>query len=220
MNKLQEAIARMIFAQGAIKFGEFKFKHHEKEPWRPLSPNYISLRSPENPSKPGTLMPADFNLIALWFLETLREKITSFHAVAGIPHAGDPIVEALERITPAPRGFRIVKLGKKEEDGKRCIVPLQGFEYKKGEIIVLVDDLVTEANTKVEAINAIREQGGIVYDLVILVDRQQGGREGLEKAGIKVHSCFLLIQLFDFYLREGMIDKKKYDECLDYMISN
>lgn len=220
MNKLQEAIARMIFVQGAIKFGEFKFKHHEKEPGRPLSPNYISLRSPENPSKPGTLMPADFDLIALWFLETLREKITSFHAVAGIPHAGDPIVEALERITPAPRGFRIVKLGKKEENGKRCIVSLDGFEYRSGEIIVPIDDLVTEANTKIEAIDAIREQGGIVYDLCILVDRQQGGRDGLERAGIRVHSCFSLVELFDFYFKEGMINKEKYDACLNYMINN
>jgi len=75
--------------------------------------------------------------------------------MAGIPNAGTPIIKAIERIVAQPRGFRIIKLSKEERDGKRRIIPEPGFNYRQGEVVLVLDDLVAKANTKIEAIEAI-----------------------------------------------------------------
>ena len=216
MKGIYEKVARIIFKRGAFKFGAFKLKLHETQPDAPLSPFYINLRTSDNP-KPGPLMPEDFDLIAQCIMEVLL-GLDGFQAIAGIPRAGDPMADGIERIVPEPRGFRIVKLDKKEEtDGSRCIIPLKGFEYREGEHIILLDDLVTKAGTKLEAIKAVEDSGGKVFGLVVLVDRQQGGKEAVEDNGYPVHVCFTIRELFDFYLADGLIDQTKYDECMAYL---
>lgn len=189
---------------------------HEKNPNAPLSPFYINLRSPDNPN-PGPFSSEDFDLIAQWFVREILGEIREFQAIAGIPRAGDPIVRAIERAIPPPRGFRIIKLGKEEKEGQRRIISLEGSGIKENEMVVLVDDLVTKADTKVEAISAIEIQGGKVEDLLVLVDREQGGAVELGAKGIKVHSCFGVRDLFGFYKDSGVLLPEKYEECLSYL---
>lgn len=223
-SDLFSKVADTIFAKGAFKFGKFKLKLHETNPDAPLSPFYINIRDKNNP-KPGNLDEADYDLIALSLLKVIRESDIVFDAIAGIPNAGDPIIAALERIMERdpdwnPGSFRIIKLTKVEEGGKRKIVPLPGFEYKKGERILLIDDLITKADTKLEAIRAIEEFGSVIVAIIVLVDRQQGGREQLEKAGYKLFSAFTITELFDYYYGEGKIELEEYKDCLTYIANN
>lgn len=214
MKDALEKVADRIFERGALKFGAFKLKLHEIFPDAPLSPFYLSLRTPRN--KGGTLMPEDFDLIARALIELIEEKGLIFEAMAPIPRAGDPIVQAIERIAPNKK-FRIVLLEKEELENKRCIVPIEGFDYKKGEMILLIDDLVTKAGTKIEACRAIESEGSVVKDLVVLVDREQGGREEIENAGYNLHAAFTMSELLDYYKETGRITEEKYSECVNYM---
>lgn len=77
--------------------------------------------------------------------------------------------------------------------------------------------MVTQVGTKIEAIKAVEASGGQVAGLIVLVDRQQGGKEAVEKAGYPVYACFTIHDLFDFYLNEGFVDIKKHSECLEYL---
>src|SRR3989339_800044 len=104
MEKAYTDVADMIFEREAFKFGVFKLKLHEKNPDAPLSPFYINLRTKDNPTNPGPLTEEDCDLIATALLVIVRQNGLKFQAVAPIPHAADPIIEALERIVPAPRG--------------------------------------------------------------------------------------------------------------------
>ncbi len=225
MTKLQKETARRIFEKGAFQFGAFKLKLHEKNPDAPLSPFYINLRDKNNP-KPGPLDEGDYLLIGRCILEVIASRKDEgdksvFSAIAGIPRAADPIVDAmmqLEEMTDINQGdFRILRLTKEEGGDKRRIVPMPGFEYKKGERVILVDDLVTKADTKLEAIRAVESQGVKVVGLVVLVDRQQGGKEKVEKAGYKIWIAFTIRELLDFYLEEGLVDQVKYDEAINYI---
>lgn len=74
-------------------------KLHEKNPDAPLSPFFLNLRSGDNP-KPGPLASVDFDLIARALWEKTTEEGLSFQAIVGIPNAGDPIIEAIERLVP------------------------------------------------------------------------------------------------------------------------
>ena len=216
MNKMLIRTADMIFERGALKFGAFKLKLHEKNPDAPLSPFYMELRGKDHPKK-GPLEAKDFNLIAQCLWDIALDKIYGFYALAGIPRAGEPIVNEIACIAAKPRGFRVIPLDKKETGNERRIVPAFNFTYRTGEKVLLIDDLVTEADTKFEAIQALELVGQQVVGLIVLIDREQGGKEKIEQAGYPVYSAFTISQLFNYYFELGAIDQNKYKECVDYL---
>ncbi len=222
----QERAAVRIFEKGAFKFGAFKLKLHEKNPSAPLSPFFIHLRNKDNPTKPGPLVEEDYLMIAECSLETISESGFVFDAIAAIPRAADPIVDAIEKLqyydsSLCQGDFRIIRLEKRDnDDGFRKIVPLPGFEYKKGERVLLVDDLVTKAETKIEAIKAIESQGAIVVGIVVLIDRQQGGKDELAAAGYTLLASMTVSDLFDFYRQKGLVSWQKYQEAIGYIAVN
>lgn len=179
------------------------------------------MRDKNNP-KPGNLDGDDYILIARCLLSVVRENNLVFDAIAGIPRAGDPIVDAIEKMMeydPVMQqgDFRIIKLAKEEGGGIRKIVPLPGFKYKEGERILLFDDLVTKADTKLEAISAIESSGSIVEALIVLVDRQQGGMEQVRSAGYKIFAALTIAELLDYYVQEKLVDEDKYQEAINYV---
>ncbi|MCD6149933.1 hypothetical protein J7J13_04090 [bacterium] len=224
-GKVYTDVADRIFKRGAFEFGAFSLKLHEINPDAPLPPFYLNLRDRNNP-KPGSLVDSDYISIARCIFRTISEKGGNivFDAIAPILRAGDPIVKAMMRIeemTDINQGdYRIIMLAKEEHNDKRKIVPLPGFKYKSGERVLLADDLVTRADTKFEAIRAIESEGSVIVGLVVLVDRQQGGREQLKKAGYDLISCFTIGELFDYYRATGKINEDKYQECIDYIRDN
>ncbi|MFA4941072.1 MAG: hypothetical protein WC582_00535 [Patescibacteria group bacterium] len=212
-------VADMIFERGALKFGAFKLKLHEKQPDAPLSPFFLNLRTPDNP-KPGPLTRDDCLLIAEVLWQKILESGFSFSAIAGIPNAGDPLAEAIERVAAPPRSFRIIRLGKEVDDDKRRIVSLADGNYQPGERVLLIDDLITGADSKIEAIAAIEVSALVFAGLAVLVDRQGGGREQLKKAGREMISAFTITELFNYYLETRKITADKYHECLAYLANN
>lgn len=219
MKKIYREVADLIFDRGAFQFGAFKLKLHEKNPDAPLSPFFLNLRSGDNP-KPGPLASVDFDLIARALWEKTTEEGLSFQAIVGIPNAGDPIIEAIKRLVPTPRGFRVIKLFKEVLGGKRKIIPLPGFEYWNNEKVLVFDDLITKADSKIEAIKAIESKGSIVKNLLVLVDRQQGGQAQLKNAGYNLVSCFTIRQVLNYYKATGKISGQKYQECISYIENN
>ena len=206
-SELFARVADMIFARVAFKFGDFRLKLHEKNPEAPLSPFYLNLRTSDNP-KPGPLTEKDCVLIAELLWRKILKSGLNFSAIAGIPNAGDPLVEAIEKVAAPPRGFRIIRLSKVVDGDKRKIIPQPGFDYREGEKVLVIDDLITGADSKFEAIEAIEESGLKVVGLIVLVDREQGGRKQLEKAGYTLITAFTITELFNYYLEQGVIPQK------------
>ncbi|MEA3450018.1 MAG: hypothetical protein U9Q85_03545 [Patescibacteria group bacterium] len=126
MIKIFTDVADMIFDKKSFKFGAFTLKLHEEFPDALLSPFFINMRSKDNPTKKGPLVNADYDLIAQALLFSMNNL--SFQAIAGIPRAADPIIEAIERAMPEPRKFRIIKLFKEETKDWRRIIPLPGYD--------------------------------------------------------------------------------------------
>lgn len=53
----------------------------------------------------------------------------------------------------------------------------------KGDRILFFDYVVSEGLTKVEGIKPLEELGAKIEYLIVVVDREQGGKENLEKLG-------------------------------------
>jgi len=220
---IQDEVAKRLYEKGAVQLGAFKLKLHEKNPTAPLSPFFINIRNKDNSTKPGNLETDDYDAIARCLLEVIEESGLEFDAIAGIPRAGDPIAEAISRILASEDQtkfkFRVIPLSKEESAEGRRIIPREGFEYKQGERILLIDDLVTKADTKIEAIKAIKSSGSVVVGLIVLVDRQQGGKAQLEADGYKLLAAFTISDLLGYYVENSMMDKAKYDEAINYIKS-
>lgn len=62
--------------------------------------------------------------------------------------------------------------------------------FKDGDLVVVVDDVITTGGSTLQAIEKIEAEGGKIAFVVVLVDRQEGGRENIEAKGYKVFSGF------------------------------
>jgi orotate phosphoribosyltransferase len=62
--------------------------------------------------------------------------------------------------------------------------------FAKGDSVVVVDDVITTGGSTLQAIDAIEGAGGHVAFVLVLVDRQEGGREAIEHRGHTVVSIF------------------------------
>jgi len=56
--------------------------------------------------------------------------------------------------------------------------------------VIVVDDVITTGGSTITAVERMRESGFDVTTAVVLIDRQEGGRENIEKLGIEVLSVF------------------------------
>lgn len=212
--------ARQLFDVGAVQFGAFRYKYHETNPELPPEPSYLNLRKP--PKGPLTDDLIDRLGVALHHAASLMQ--VEYKTVVGVPEAGDPLAAAFAKAMGVGRVPQLW-LGKEERDGERRIVPGSLAEHmaragiKSGDRVLLVDDLITRAHSKLEAAEALQSEGLVVKDVAVLVDREQGGREALEKAGLRLHAVWGFVELMFFYYRGGMISYEKYSEVIRHLRS-
>lgn len=189
----------------------FKMKLHDKNPEAPLSPVYLMLRTPDNP-KAGPLTPEIVELAAHCMAQTLSYHAVDFDVIAGIPRAGEPFAAALGKIL----NRELIQLVKDESGGGRKIVS-DGSKSGTKRVALPVDDLITGADTKFEAIDAMIEMGYSVSDLVVLVDREQGGREKLGERGIGLCAVMTFTELLDILVEAKRITPERRDEIKTYL---
>ncbi|MFA5572884.1 MAG: phosphoribosyltransferase family protein, partial [Candidatus Bathyarchaeia archaeon] len=76
-----------------------------------------------------------------------------------------------------------------------------------GDKVLIVDDLLTTGLTLKRAVEAVRAEGGIITDAIVFLDREEGGKELLEKNGVKVHTLLNVSEVADTLFEIGAIDK-------------
>ncbi len=203
MGKRTE-LALELFDVGAIRFGKFKLRLHDECPNAPLSPFYIDLRIVRS-------FPRVMKQVVEAYEELLEDK--RFDLLADVPTAATPIVAALSLRLRVPMiSPRIDQ--KRHGAGTK----IEGV-FKEGQRVVLVDDLVTKADSKLEAIKILEENRLKVHDVVVLIDREQGGKTELEKEGYHLWAAFEISTLLEIYLQAGRLDKEQYREVISYLSS-
>ena len=87
--------------------------------------------------------------------------------------------------------FTVRKEAKDHGRGKR----IEG-NFSAGQQVIVVDDVITTGGSTLKAIDAIEAEGGKVVAALVLVDRQEGGREAIESRGIPVFPMFTRASIF------------------------
>jgi len=134
-----------------------------------------------------------------------------FDRIAAIPYAGLPIgvALALELDRPLIYPRREVKA-----HGSRRVI--EGA-FAPGEVALLVDDLITRGDSKLEAIAPLEKAGLTVRDVLVLIDREQGGAEDLARHGYRLHAVLRLTQVLDTLRQSGRIAPEQHREALAYL---
>ena len=77
-----------------------------------------------------------------------------------------------------------------------------------GDRVLLIDDLITTGLNLKKAAEAIRAEGGVVQEVVALLDREEGGKAKLEKIGIKIHTLLQMSEVAETLYEIGAIDEE------------
>ncbi len=139
-----------------------------------------------------TMSPEGQRVLGTLGLATLRDAEWDADAVGGLTLGADPIAYAMAHASalanerdgsPMLRAFTVRKQPKQHGTGKRVEGPFQA-----GDRVVVVEDVITTGGSALTAVEAVRAEGGVVLGVLAVVDREEGGREALEAAGLDVRS--------------------------------
>ena len=122
-------------------------------------------------------------------------------AIGGLTMGADPVADAVA-YTSVLKGKLInsfsVRKKAKEHGLKRVI---EG-DVKNGDRVVIVDDVATTGQSTIEAIENARAEGLHIVKVIILVDRQEGGRENILKHNVEFESVLTKQDLLDEYYKK------------------
>ena len=114
------------------------------------------------------------------------------NAVGGLTMGADPVALAVGMYShwakdeEAPVQVFSVRKSPKAHGQTKLI---EG-NFKRGDAVVVIDDVVTRGESTIAAINAVEREGGTVAFVAVLVDRQEGGRDKIEAMGHPVVALF------------------------------
>ncbi len=173
LEKEKTELSRILHKIGAIKFGTFKLTSGR------ISPYYIDLRIVPS-------FPEAFQRVGDIYVKLIETELgtQNFERIAGIPTAGMPFASLVAYLMKKP--FLYIRPKAKMHGRERRI---EGI-IMPGDRVLLVDDLITTGLSLTKAAKTIRAEGGVVSNALILLDREEGGKEKLKKDNITPH-CLL-----------------------------
>jgi uridine monophosphate synthetase len=195
------ALAAALFDIGCVKFGQFKLKSGL------LSPIYVDLRL-------LVTHPAVLRQVGVEMAQLAREKELQFDRLAALPYAGLPIGVAVALEMDRPLIYP-----RKEAKDYGTAKLIEG-EYKAGEVVLMVDDLITKGTAKVEALKPLLDEQLQVKDIIVLIDREQGGAAELAARGVALHAVMTLTAILDALVEQSRLTADKRDAVLEWVRAN
>jgi orotate phosphoribosyltransferase len=239
-------LVKNLHAIGAIKFGEFVLKSGKKSPYYidlRVLPSYPKVlekvgkvmskmikRSEEKPTRLCGIPAAGLALanvigiktgipvcytrkepiiykdLANQFKRFIEEKKYSEDKIPGIEEA----IKTIEELS-----------GLKTHGITRYV----DGDLQDGDKIAIIDDLITTAESKLEARDLIMleaKRRNIKVDFAgvyVFLDREQGGKEALEKEGLKLYSVVTIREFAKYLLESGILSSQMYELITNYTIA-
>lgn len=198
MISLKKELVLELHKIGAVKFGSFKLKSGL------TSPFYIDLR----------LIISFPNVVQL-ISQMLVQAVTDlrFSLITGIPYTALPIAAVVAQKLSRPLIYQ-----RKEPKAYGTANSIEGV-YKEGETCLVIDDVMTTGESKIELADVFTKAGIKIQDFVIIVDRSFNGQAFLNERGFNLVSLVTISEMVEILLSEKKISFQQKSE-VDSFISN
>ncbi len=181
MNSDREKLKKLL-KQNSILRGKFILSSGKESDY------YIDARL-------TTLHPEGVYLVGKIFLDEIA-KSPEIKAVGGPTMGADPIVGSILVLSNQKGhpldGFIVRKNEKDHGTGKL----IEG-NLKSGYGVAIVEDVITTGRSVFWAIDAVEKSGAVVKKVLVMVDREEGGKELIEQKGYEFFSIFHIGELLE-----------------------
>lgn len=196
-ESLMTDITSRLFEIGVIKIGDYVLKSGDRSPF------YLDLR----------LIPSDpeiFEDIVDLYAQLVQSIDPPAKYIAGIMSAGIPFATGIALKLKLP----LLQIRKAKKDYGTSKL-MEGILPPKGANIVLVDDLISTGQSKIDAIQPLREMGYKVSELVVLLDRTNNdARAMMEQEGIRIHAVGDMKQFLSWLARVNTSNKSEIEAAI------
>jgi uridine monophosphate synthetase len=196
-----DKVANALYQSGCLRFGSFKIKSGA------TSPYYIDM---------ARVLAAPEQLCVL--ADVAAKKIREISAddpidkLASIELKGALIVPSIACKLNLP-----AIIVRKEEKAYGITGRIAGADVEKGDNILFFDDVISEGLSKVEGVKPLQELGAIVKHMLVVVNREHGGKEKLEELGYKIHALVKISDVVASLSKDKHITKEQAEKVLDYI---
>jgi orotate phosphoribosyltransferase len=153
--------------------------------------------------KTTTMDPEGMYLIGNILFDMIGDADIS--AAGGLTLGADPIANALSLISyekKKPIKSFVVRKDVKDHGTMKAV---EG-NVITGERVVIIDDVITTGGSTVTAIEIARKAGLIVDRVIALIDREEGGRENIEKYVGRVDAVLARSEIMGLYQKRQKPD--------------
>lgn len=194
-----QEFSKELFKIGSIQFGEYILKSGI------VSPFYLDLRLIISHPK---------------LLKQLAKTIDSvvdnntYDVICGVPYAGIVFATALSLETHKPM---IMKRKEQKSYGTKKI--LEG-DYQKDNKCLIIEDVISSGQSVLETLPSIENEGLIITEVVVLIDREQGGTQILTQQGYSIKALFSIKDILVSLCQQNLISKASFKQSISFIENN
>jgi uridine monophosphate synthetase len=196
-----ERAADALYRSGCIKFGTFKIESGASSPY------YIDMARLFS-------MPSELDQICKIAAEHIRQIMLSerIDKLASIELKGVLILASI-----ACRVHLPCIIVRKEKKTYGVMDRVAGADVAKGDNVLFFDDVVSEGLSKLEGIKPLEELGANVKHIMVVVDREQGGRENLKELGYQLHALVRVSEVVSALKKSEKISEQQAERVCNYI---
>jgi uridine monophosphate synthetase len=201
MSTSTDKIANALYQSQCLRFGSFKIKSGS------TSPYYIDMARVLS-------APKQLDVLAQAAAEKIREiqKTDPINKLASIELKGALIAPSIAIKLDMP-----CVIVRKEEKAYGVTGRIAGADVAKGDNVLFFDDVISEGLSKIEGIKPLTELGANVKHMLVVVNREHGGKEKLEQLGYKIHALAKITDVVNSLYANKHISKEEATKVLDYV---
>jgi len=143
-----------------------------------------------------------------------KVKDLNFDLVCGVPYTALPIATVMSVENNKPMIMRRKEV--KDYGTKKAI---EG-KFEAGQNCLVVEDLVTSGSSVFETTEPLEHEKLKVTDIVVLVDREQGGKKHLEEKGYNLHSVLTISSMLEILQKENKLDENMVNKVKKFIQAN
>lgn len=194
-----DKVANALYLSGCLKFGSFKIKSGA------LSPYYIDMAR-------VLAAPKQLDVLAEAAAEEIKKIKDPINKLASIELKGALVVPSIGIKLDLP-----CIIVRKEEKAYGVTGRIAGADVTKGDNVLFFDDVISEGLSKIEGVKPLQELGANVRHMLVVVNREHGGKENLEKLGYSVHALAKITDIVTSLNHNEHISEEQANAVLYYV---